>query len=347
MSTVDILLPTPLRGSGGIRTVVANAQALTAAGHQVRLHVQTQRRTRNVVRRMREWFPVGGCEVRRGWPSALPDSDALMATVWFSAPHVAGMVTPARKLYFVQDYEPLFHPAGDLAVAAASTYDLGLETLVIGSWLQHKLLDDHGVATGRVPFTADLRIYQPGSGPRQERVVAMYQPDKPRRCPQLVVETLARVLAAGIEVVTVGAETNPRLGPGHEHLGLVDVDTLAGLYRTSAVGLVMSATNPSRVPFEMMACGLPVVEAHLPNTVFDLPEGACLLARPDPDSLAEAIRQAAREPERGDLGPGFMRSRDAQQEHAAFAAFVESSIDGAQATTLPADRLYRSSPVHG
>ncbi len=345
MSTVDILLPTPLRGSGGIRTIAANAQALAAAGHHVRLHVQTQRRARDVVRKTRDWFPVGDCEVRAGWPTALPDSDAVMATAWFTAPHVDQLVTPARKLYFVQDYEPLFHPAGDLAVAAASTYSLGLQTLVIGSWLQHKLLDDHGVATGTVPFTADLRIYSPASERRHQRVVALFQSDKPRRCPELVTNTLSRVLASGVEVVTVGGVKNPRLGPGHEHLGVVDVQTLATLYRTSAVGLCISASNPSRVPFEMMAGGLPVVEAHLPNTVFDLPEGACLLARPEPESLALAIQRAAGEPQRGELGVSFMRDRDASHEQAAFQRFVESAIRGEQTSTLPPERLYRASPV--
>jgi len=346
MSTVDILLPTPLRGSGGIRTIVANARALTAAGHTVRLHVQTQRRVRDVVRKTREWFPVGDCEVHAGWPAALPDSDAVMATAWFTAPHVARLATPARRLYFVQDYEPLFHPAGDLAVAAAGTYSLGLQTLVIGSWLQHKLLADHGVATGSVPFTADLRIYSPASEPRRQRVVALFQTDKPRRCPELVANTLSRVLTSGLDVVTVGGVKNPRLGAGHEHLGIVDVDTLAELYRTSAVGLCISASNPSRVPFEMMACGLPVVEAHLPNTVFDFPEGACLLARPEPGSLALAIQQAAGEPHRGEWGVSFMRDRDAGQEQAAFQRFVESAIEGRQAATPPGEPLYRASPVH-
>lgn len=344
MSVLDVLLPTPLRGSGGLRTVIVNAAALTASGHTVRLHVQSQRRTRNGAGRMRAWFPVGRCQVQQGWPQSLPDSDAVMATTWFSAPHAAGVPTSGRRLYFVQDYEPSFHPAGDLAVAAAGTYLLGLQTLVIGSWLQHKLLQDHGVDAASVPFTADLRTYWPGPGERKPRVVAIYQPDKPRRCPDLVRRTLARVLGSGLEVVTVGGTKDPRLGEGHRHLGIVDTGTLADLYRSSAAGLCISASNPSRVPFEMMACGLPVVEAHLPNTVFDFPEGACLLARPDPESLARALVRAAGEPWRGELGVSYMRDRDASQEQLRFARFVAEAVSGAPTHSAHEPAIYRQSP---
>lgn len=344
MSVVDILLPTPLSGSGGLRTVIVNAESLAARGHTVRLHVQTQRRSRRGAEKTRAWFPVSKCQVRQGWPQSLPDSDAVMATTWFSAPVVAALPSAARRLYFVQDYEPLFHPAGDLSVAAAGSYRLGLQTLVIGSWLQHKLHHDHAVDTARVPFTADLDTYRPDGHQRRPQVVAIYQPDKPRRCPDLVRKTLTRVLAAGLEVVTVGARPDPRLGRGHRHLGMVDVDTLADLYRSSAAGLCVSASNPSRVPFEMMACGLPVVEAHLPNTVFDFPEGACLLARPDPAAMAAALVRAAAEPERGELGVRYMQPRPAAEEQRAFARFVEAAVAGEPTGTAHMPTIYRQEP---
>lgn len=54
-------------------------------------------------------------------------------------------------------------------------------------------------------------------------------------------------------------------------------------------GLCMSASNPSRIPFEMMAAGLPVVELYKENNQYDLPEEGVLLAQPTPEAIASAI----------------------------------------------------------
>ena len=51
----------------------------------------------------------------------------------------------------------------------------------------------------------------------------------------------------------------------------------------------MSASNPSRIPFEMMAAGLPVVELYKENNIYDLPDKGVLLAEPTPEAIASAI----------------------------------------------------------
>jgi len=266
-----------------------------------------------------------------------------MATAWFTADPVMRMETSAVRLYFVQDYEPLFHAAGDVSVAAAGTFELGLQTVVIGRWLQHKLLSDHGVASSSLPFTADLETYHAGDAARQHRIVAILQPEKPRRCPDLVAETLRRVMKSyGVEVLTLGSVDGPSLGPGHRHLGVLAIPELAALYRSARAGLCVSASNPSRVPFEMMASGLPVVEAALPNTVFDLPSDGCLLAHPDPDSLALALGNLLVDDELHDElatgGARYMQRLPQSLEGAQFVRFVESHLGGqemAEETPLP------------
>ncbi len=345
MATVDILLPTPLKGSGGHRTIVANAEALAAAGHRVRLHVQQQHRQPDPVAKTRAWFPVRHCEVSAGWPDRLPDSDALMATAWFTAPHVAQVATDAAKVYFVQDYEPLFHPAGDLAVAAGATYSAGFAPVVIGRWLQHKLLADHDQQAWSVPFTADLDVYRPGRGAQVRRVVAVYQPDKPRRCPALLVATLRELLDRGIEVVTIGGTKDPKLGTGHRHRGVLSVTELGQLYAGSAAGLCLSASNPSRVPFEMMAAGMPFVDLHLPNTVFDFPDQACRLADPQPRALADAVEQVLENPDLGRAGVAFMHERPATAEGQAFVGFVEDVLAGHAPQMADPKPIYRHATI--
>ena len=51
----------------------------------------------------------------------------------------------------------------------------------------------------------------------------------------------------------------------------------------------MSASNPSRIPFEMMAAGLPVVELYRDNNLYDFPSDGVLLADSTPEALATAL----------------------------------------------------------
>ena len=320
--TVDLLIPQPLRGSGGHRTIYSNAGALKQAGARVTLHFEAG--GSRAIRRARRLFDTAGMSLSQGWPDHLPSSDIVLATTWQSALAAWRIETGAAKVHFAQDYECWFYPRGDDFLGASRAHDLALETIVIGRWLPTVLWQEHRLGARVVPFTADLERYRPGHGPpagaRAKRVVAMYQPDKPRRCPELMAATLSRLLRAdpAVEVTTVGSRWSPRLGRRHRHLGVVRPDELAQLYRTSDVGLSLSTSNPSRVPFEMMASGLPVVEIGAENTIYDLPEAGCLLAHPDPVSLCDALQAILGDPELearlSENGAEFMASRAAVEE---------------------------------
>jgi hypothetical protein len=346
--TVDFLIPQPLRGSGGHRTIYSNAGALSEAGARVTLHFEGG--GSRAIRKARGLFETAGMSLSPGWPSRLPASDIVIATTWQSALAASRIETGASKAHFAQDYECWFYPRGDDFLGASRAHDLSLETIVIGRWLPTVLWPEHRLGARVVPFTADLERYRPGPGPpagaRAKRVVAMYQPEKPRRCPELMAATLARLLRAdpAVEVTTVGSRWSPRLGRRHRHLGVVRPDELARLYRTSDVGLSLSASNPSRAPFEMMASGLPVVEIGAENTIYDLPEAGCMLAHPDPVSLCEALQAILGDPGLGaslsENGAEFMASRVAVEEHAAFVEAVASIAAGEEAPRPDDSPLY-------
>ena len=58
------------------------------------------------------------------------------------------------------------------------------------------------------------------------------------------------------------------------------------------MGMVLSLTNPSLVPTEMLACGLPVVDVASESMVATFGEdGPIALARPDPMALCSAIER--------------------------------------------------------
>jgi glycosyltransferase involved in cell wall biosynthesis len=72
-------------------------------------------------------------------------------------------------------------------------------------------------------------------------------------------------------------------------LGVLPVSELGSLYRSCDVALVLSHTNLSMLPLELMACGCAVVSNRAPNVEWLLTNQTVQLAKPDPKSLAEAI----------------------------------------------------------
>ena len=101
---------------------------------------------------------------------------------------------------------------------------------------------------------------------------------------------------------------------------LPTIRDLADLYRSSRAGIVFSTTNPSLVPYEMMACGLPVVDLGRPgneqnyNDRFDIAR----LVNPDPPIMATEIAalldNEAELRERSRKGLEFVRSFPSEEE---------------------------------
>jgi glycosyltransferase involved in cell wall biosynthesis len=68
---------------------------------------------------------------------------------------------------------------------------------------------------------------------------------------------------------------------------------LAEIYVNSDLGIVFSTTNPSLVPYEMMACGLPVVDLKRPGNEinYGAREDIAFLADPSPSVMAQQIQK--------------------------------------------------------
>ena len=101
----------------------------------------------------------------------------------------------------------------------------------------------------------------------------------------------------GVELMLFG-DTTPVAAPfPHRHLGVLDREALAHAYNSATVGIVLSTTNPSLVPTEMLACGLPVVDLAS-DAMLDTfgADGPIALAAFDPLAIADATRAAARRP---------------------------------------------------
>ncbi len=331
---IGMLCPAPIRGSGGLRTICHYAQALKRAGMEAHVIIVDEVDQLAARADIEAYYGLIDITVIR-FPCDFSQYDALVATRWDTARIVRDSGVPAQ-LYLVQDFEAYFNPMGDGYLEGENSYLYRLDAITLGKWLNVKLEWEFGNQARSIDFGVDNEIYRLDRLPldRSNTICAIVQPEKPRRCTRLAIEALGivKALEPAVEIKLFGGEKTELWFPA-EQLGIISTKELAGLYNSSSVGLCISSSNPSRIPFEMMACGLPVVDLYRSNNLYDLPDSGCLLAHQTPESIAEALLLALRDFELRDAlsvgGVEFMRARTFRKEADDFAAAVKDVLEGA------------------
>lgn len=354
MKKIVLLLPSLIEGSGGHRTLINHARALQQAGYDVQLALEEMPLFRRDARaHIRRLFGVDFSSISIGW-DILPPADMVIASSWPSA-YVAARSAAALRLYFVQDNEASFIGKGSLQFAAEYSYRLGLHAVSIGRWLPSMLQQSSAAGVQYFDFGADLQCYHPDAQTRREpqSIAFIYQPDKPRRCAELGLQALSvlQQQRPEVRIKLYGSRYPAWRGLDCQHLGLLPPSGCADLYRQASVGLCLSASNPSRIPFEMMACGLPVVEIHGDNTRYDLPDDGCLLCEPTPGALAAGLARLlddqALARQMGDAGAAFMATRPLEHECQQFVGWVDYLFAHGRLPAASLAPLYQRPPVTG
>jgi hypothetical protein len=336
--SVAWLVPAPLRGSGGHRTIFQNVNALAEAGCDCHVFVEappadaaydSAESARALVE---SYFGAVRAKFHVGFDLDR-DFDVAFATAWFTAAPLKATRRAHRKAYFVQDYEAYFMPMSDGFLMAENSFRFGFAGATIGRWLTHRLGNDFDMYCAPFDFCADRAVYRPLPDVRREKAICfVYQPEKPRRCSLIGGQALAIVKheMPDVKIYFYGNDARAPVSFPFEHCGLVSIEQCNELYNKTTVGLCISATNPSRIPFEMMAAGLPVVDVYRENTLYDLPDDAVVLAEPTPESIAYALLGLLRDPAacaaRSAAGIAFMQDRDLARGYGQFTAFVEKLL---------------------
>jgi glycosyltransferase involved in cell wall biosynthesis len=297
--TVNWALLEPIIGSGGYTSVFRMIRHLVQSGHEVRAYVEPDnllvgKSEEEIERFISQHFFETGAHIVKGHEFAR--SDAIVATAWPTAKAVSDDRGSRRKFYYVQDFEPYFYPMGEEYAQAESTYKLGLSHITLGKWLTDLLRERYGADADYIGFGLDREIYYPRSArnPERPRIVFYARPSTPRRGFKLGVESLNLVYRStpDVEMVMFGAE-NLKEYPipfPYVSLGIASEEELAKLYSSAAMGLVLSYTNCSFVPFEMMACHCPVVAVDTESVEWFLRDGVNAVVTPaDPRSLAQGM----------------------------------------------------------
>ena len=260
---------------------------------------------------IRAWWPWVNAEVRNA-ADGIEDAHAVFATAWQTAYPV--LTSPARgaRFYLVQDFEPSFYPAGSEALLAEATYRFGFHGVTAGRWLEQRLRRDYAMAADHFDFGRDLdyALDQSTGAARERTGVCFYaRPETPRRAFELGMLALDLFAARhpAVDIHLFGGSVRQPAFAVTDH-GLLTPAQLDQLYNRCIAGLVLSATNVSLVPHEMLASGcIPVVNdaehnrmvldnsevVYAPATPFELADALSALVERPPIERAEAAQAAA------------------------------------------------------
>lgn len=286
-------VPALLKGGGGHRTIFQNITALINDGYHCDVYIGDFNRhtPQELFKMINEYYGEFHGDVFADWNKPLKDYDCIVATSWNSAP-IVNKIDCSKKAYFIQDFEPYFYPIGSTYIEAENTYKYGFYGITIGKWLSHKMREEYNLQTNYFSFCADLNVYKKLNDIKKEDAICfIFQPDKPRRCDNIALKALQIVKAKkpNVKIYFYGSNPCTINNLEVEQLGIIPVKKCNELYNKCKVGLCMSASNPSRIPFEMMAAGLPVVELYRENNLYDFPNEGVLLADSEPEAIANAL----------------------------------------------------------
>lgn len=352
-TSVAWLMPEFGEGSGGVRTILQNVEYLSRDGFECDLYVGDDEPLEIIREKIKNNYGIelsgeifNGYDLRKKY-------DVAMATYYATAPIVA-RADCKHKMYFMQDYEPWFFPMSINYLDAEQSYKYDLKCITIGKWLANKICSDFGRKTRYFNFGADLEVYRPMENVKKEKAICfIFQPEKPRRMVDLGLKALQMVQKKRpeVKIYLYGSGVMVPHNLEAEHLGLITPEECNELYNKCVAGLCLSATNPSRIPFEMMAAGLPVVEVYGENTVYDLPEEGCLLAERSPEAIATALLELLDDSEKQEkmarAGSEFMQEHGLERGFEEFKRAVESYVNGGEekAVVKKAHKIYKSGPV--
>lgn len=198
-----------------------------------------------------------------------PKSDISIATLWTTAYHLLKFNNTKRKLYFLQDYEPMFYPSGSESALVENTYKFGFTGIsnieILHNLYQNKYYNKSVLLKSSIDFNNFLN--QKKDSPKPPYKVFFYgRPNHPRNGFELGIESLRKLksmMKDKVQIYSAGANWNPNqfnLNGIIDNLGLLPLENLPKFYKSMDAGLfLMYSGHPGVIPFELMASKCPVV----------------------------------------------------------------------------------------
>ena len=274
--TVAWIISPPGSNSGGHQNIYRFISFMEAAGHSVRIYLYSTDllMSANAVSSMTAGsssFANVAAPVMQYTDAGVGDDvDAIVATGWETAYPAFRDPSSARRVYFVQDFEPYFYAVGTESTLAENSYRFGFSAITAGGWLARKLSDEYGMKTAHYEFAADRSSYSYLNNERRKEIFFYARPGTERRGFELGLMALDLFSRARPDYrINLGGEDVKRYPIPFEYnnLGNLPVGDLNAVYNRCAAALVLSMTNMSLLPLELIAAGVIPVVNDGPNNV--------------------------------------------------------------------------------
>lgn len=294
--TFNWLMPPPGKGSGGHLNIFRFIKYLEQAGHKSRIYIYTQHapgRISDIHTLMGDSYPK--LDATMEWiddGNEMKSADGVFATSWETAYASFNSGSKGKRFYFVQDFEPYFYAVGSLSVLAENSYKFGFYGVTAGNWLATKLRRDYGMDTDHFDFGSDGDLYSFVNDKPRKEVFFYARPNTERRGFEMGIMALDifhkkhpdyTINFAGWDV------SGYEIPFPYNNLETLEVNELNDLYNRCVAGLVMSFTNMSLLPLELLGSGtIPVVNEG-ENNVLVSNNPYIAYSAPNPVALAEAL----------------------------------------------------------
>jgi glycosyltransferase involved in cell wall biosynthesis len=303
-NTINWYIPVIGQGSGGHGNMFRLIRALEDLGVESRIIIvgPNHPKTSEIAAdQIKNWFfPLKAKVFLYG--EQIPDAYLGMATEWKTAYYLRASEKESERGYFIQDFEPWFYPRGSHYALAEETYRFGFKAVTAGAWLSEFVKNDYGMRSMHIGFSPDWSIYgkRPASKSEDTKKVFFYaRPPTPRRDFELGLLALQRItqLRPEIEVVFAGWDLSTFKIPfRHKSLGILKEVALPEVYAQVDLALVISATNMSLLPVDLMACEVPVVSNRTSGVAWLLNDSNCYLCELTVESMASTILEVLDNP---------------------------------------------------
>jgi glycosyltransferase involved in cell wall biosynthesis len=300
---INFLIHGLIVGGGGHRNILRIAHYLSNFGHKIRLYFYDTNLNEWTIKSLiwKNFYPIN-CEVKV-YKGELAASDVTFCTFWktvYDAEKHAGHTK--NLVYLVQDFEPMFYGVGSEYIMSEETYKKGIYCITSGPWCANLLKKKYNARADyfNFPIESVYLSYGKKLDSIKKRIIFFAKPEMPRRCYEIGIQVLELVnrMLPDVEIILFGSNqvvsdqfSFPVVCKGV----LPTTQDLADLYNSATIGMVFSPTNPSLVPYEMMACGLPVVDLKLSDDCvikYGGSEDVAYLVEPSPAKIAKVIIRA-------------------------------------------------------
>lgn len=328
------LISPPSRTSGGHQNAFRFMQFLEEAGHRLTIYLYQAAALPAVdiagIKRTlatTQAYPSLQANILRYEPSSgiEADIDVIVSSDWQTAYPAFNHTGPAKRFSFLQDFEPWFYPASSQYALAENTYRFGFHGFSAGRWLAQKVTSEYGMTCDHYDYAVDTQHYSHRNGHRRTEVLFYARPPTPRRGWELGQLALAEFhrLRPEITINLVGWDmAGHDVGFPFVNNSAMNIEDLNALYNRCAAGLVLSLTDMSLLPLELLAAGVVPIVNDGPNTrgVLDsehieyVPLSPAAIARklvqvidrPDADRYSSTIARTVANADWSDPGRSFV-----------------------------------------